>query len=183
VARRGLFVEGLEGAQYAYASAIDRLREPPRAAPRVDVLAAIDPACAWGNVLDWPPLRDASAHPARRTGASVVLVDGALALWVEPRARRISTAELPPATVELALVVGLPALAARSRRRELLVEAIDGAPAAQSVWQPALTRSGARVDYRGIVVFAHTRIDPGQVVQSGAPGAQPQPVVVTAARR
>ena len=180
VARRGLFVEGLDGAQYAYAAAIDRLRDAPRAAPRVDVLAALDPACAWGNVLEWPALRDASLRPARRVGASVVLVDGALALWAEPRARRIATAELLSTEhVELALTVGLPALAARSRRRELLIEVIDGTPAAQSTWQPALTRSGARVDYRGIVVLAQ----PGQIAQPGAPGAQPPPAVVTAVRR
>ncbi|HSN27651.1 MAG TPA: crosslink repair DNA glycosylase YcaQ family protein [Kofleriaceae bacterium] len=94
--RRGYFVESLEGTQYAWPGAIDRLREAPRsAAPRVDVLAAVDPANAWGSVLPWPELRDPDARPARRVGATAVLVDGALALWLEPKGKRIATAALP----------------------------------------------------------------------------------------
>jgi ATP-dependent Lhr-like helicase len=169
--RRGLFVDGLDGVQYAYAAAIDRLREPgvrsrsqtpsSPVAPRVDVLAAIDPANAWGAALPWPPLRDPASRPARRVSASVVLVDGALALWIEPRARRIATAELSSDVVELALSVGVPALASRTRRRELLIEVIDGEPAARSPWQTALARVGARADYRGLVVRAATQFAPG----------------------
>ncbi len=158
--RRGYFVESLAGAQFAWPAAIERLREAarhdgPRAA-RVDVLAAIDPACAWGSVLPWPALRDADARPARRAGATVVLVDGALALWLEPRGKRIATGELPPETIELAFAVALPQVAGKQRRRELLVEAIDGEPAATSPWSRALIAGGARVDYRGLVVRAQS---------------------------
>src|SRR6185312_9829904 len=123
----------LEGAQFAWPAAIDRLREAARGqAPRVDTLCAVDPANAWGSALPWPALRDGDARPARRVGASVVLVDGALALWVEPRGKRIATAaDLPTETIELAIRVGLPLLAA-----------------------------GARVDYRGLVVRATTLVAP-----------------------
>src|SRR5262249_37999997 len=77
--RRGYFVESLEGAQFAWPSAIDRLREAPRGdAQRVDVLPAVDPACAWGSALPWPPLRDPNARPARRVGAPAILLDGQL---------------------------------------------------------------------------------------------------------
>jgi ATP-dependent Lhr-like helicase len=149
--RRGFFVAGLEGAQYAWPAAVDRLREPPRGpAPRVDLLSAVDPACAWGSALAWSALRDPDARPARRVGASVVQIDGALALWIEPAARRIATAaDLDDDRIALALRVGLPALAARARRRELRIEAIDGAPAQQSRWQGAIS---GRVDYRGLIV-------------------------------
>jgi ATP-dependent Lhr-like helicase len=152
--RRGFFVEALEGAQFAWPAAIDRLREARRGqAPRVDVLAAVDPANAWGGALPWPLLRDADTKPARRVGASVVLVDGALALWVEPRGKRIATgAELPPESIELAITAGLPALAAKQRRRELLVELIDREPAGSSPLARPLLAAGARVDYRGLVV-------------------------------
>jgi ATP-dependent Lhr-like helicase len=151
--RRGFFIDNLEGAQYAWPAAVDRLREPSFGhAPHVAVVAAVDPACAWGSVLEWPEFADREAKPARRVGASVVLVDGALALWVESKAQRISTASLPAETIQLALTVGIPKLAAAKRRRELLVQAIDGQPAATSRWSPALIAAGARIDYRGIAV-------------------------------
>lgn len=152
--RRGYFVEHLEGAQFAWPGAIDRLREAPRSqAPRVDVLAAIDPACAWGSALPWPELRDPDARPARRVGATAVLVDGALALWLEPKGRRIATAAgLPDEAIELACTVGLPRVAVKQRRRELLVETLDGEPAGSSRWARGLIAAGARIDYRGLVV-------------------------------
>src|SRR5262249_54378182 len=65
--RRGYFVESLEGAQFAWPGAIDRLREAPRGqAAHVVVLPAVDPACAWGSALPWPTLRDPAVRPARR---------------------------------------------------------------------------------------------------------------------
>jgi hypothetical protein len=122
------------------------------------VIAAVDPALAYGGVLPWPELRDPEVRPARRTGAACVLVDGALALWVEPKGKRIATAALADDAIELALRVGLPVLAARGKRRELLVETIDGQPAGSSPWARALP---ARLDYRGLVVRgATTRAEP-----------------------
>jgi ATP-dependent Lhr-like helicase len=151
--RRGYFVENLEGTQYGWPGAIDRLREARRGeAARIDVLAAVDPACAWGSVLAWPALRDPDARPARRVGATAILVDGALALWVEAKARRIATTALPDEVIELAFAVGLPTLASRARRRELLVETIDGEAASASRWNRPLVTAGARLDYRGLVI-------------------------------
>ncbi|MFT3699828.1 MAG: helicase-related protein [Kofleriaceae bacterium] len=160
--RRGYFVESLEGAQFAWPGAIDRLREQPRgSAPRVDVLAAVDPANAWGSALPWPQLADPDAKPARRVGGTVVLVDGALVLWIEPKAKRIATVQgVPPETVELALSVGLPPLAFKQRRRELTLEMIDGQPAQQSPWAKALLAAGARIDYRGLLIRGSQPVAP-----------------------
>jgi ATP-dependent helicase Lhr and Lhr-like helicase len=153
--RRGHFVAELGGAQFAWPAAIDRLRAPPRGeAARIDVIAAVDPACAWGSALPWPVLRDPAARPARRVGATAILVDGALAVWVEPRATRIATGALAAAEIARALVVGLPRIAARARRRELTIEQIDGEAAAASPWAAALIAAGARADYRGLVIRA-----------------------------
>jgi len=153
--RRGYFVESLEGAQFAWPGAIDRLREAPRGdAARVDVLPAVDPACAWGSALPWPPLRDPNARPARRVGATAILVDGELAVWLEPKARRIVTGDLSAESIELALAVGLPRVAARARRRELLIELINGVPAGESPLARVLLANAARADYRGLVVRA-----------------------------
>ncbi len=150
VVRRGYFVAELEGAQFAWPGAIDRLRERPR--HNVDLLAALDPACAWGSALPWPALRDPAARPARRVGAAIAQVDGELALWIEPRGHRIATAAVGDEQVAHALAVALPALAVRQRRRELLVETIDGTAASSSPWAAALVAAGARLDYRGLVV-------------------------------
>jgi ATP-dependent Lhr-like helicase len=153
--RRGYFVESLEGAQFAWPGAIDRLREAPRGeAQRVDVLPAVDPACAWGSALPWPALRDPNARPARRVGATAILVDGELAVWLEPKAKRIVTGDLPAESIELALAIGLPRVAARARRRELSIELIDGVPAGQSPLARVLLAGAARADYRGLVVRA-----------------------------
>jgi ATP-dependent Lhr-like helicase len=173
--RRGYFVELLEGAQFAWPGAVDRLREAPggqvRRAEVVVVIAAVDPACAWGSVLPWPELRDPAARPARRVGATAILVDGELAVWAEPRGKRLATGALPAETIELALAVGLPRIAARTRRRELLVEAIDGVPAPESPLARALIAAGARADYRGLVIRAPA---PGIVP---VPGVAPDPAV------
>jgi ATP-dependent Lhr-like helicase len=158
--RRGLFVEGLEGAQFAWPGAVDRLREAPRGqASRVDVLPAVDPALAWGSALPWPQLRD-GAHPARRAGATAILVDGELAVWVEPKGKRLATANLPPETLELAMTIGLPRIAMKAKRRELLVETIDGIAAGESSLARGLLAAGARIDYRGLVVRGSPTVIP-----------------------
>ncbi|HKP10157.1 MAG TPA: helicase-related protein, partial [Gaiella sp.] len=53
--RRGYFVEGLGGAQFALPGAVERLRELRNAdADEPLVLAAADPAQPYGGVLPWP---------------------------------------------------------------------------------------------------------------------------------
>jgi ATP-dependent Lhr-like helicase len=177
--RRGYFVESLEGAQFAWPGAIDRLREAPRGdAQRVDVLPAVDPACAWGSALPWPALRDPNARPARRVGATAILVDGELAVWLEPKARRIATGDLPAEAIELALAVGLPRVAARARRRELLIEQIDGVAAAESPLARTLLAGPARTDYRGIVVRAQaTSVAPPPPILAPIPASATLPTM------
>ena len=75
--RRGYFVEGLGGAQFALGGAVERLRElRPREqdgfAPLV--LAAADPAQPYGAALPWP--KRAAGRAARVAGAYVVLLGG-----------------------------------------------------------------------------------------------------------
>ena len=124
--RRGYFVEGLGGAQFAPPGAVDRLRalanDPP--ASRGMVLAAADPANPYGGVLPWPA-DDRTAHrPGRKAGANVVLVDGALAAYVEKGGRTLLTYGDDPAPAIEAL--------ARAVREGLLgtlsFEKINGAP-------------------------------------------------------
>jgi ATP-dependent Lhr-like helicase len=97
--RRGYFVSGLGGSQFAQPGALDRLRalretaaDPaaPDEAPPAVVLAATDPANAYGAALPWP----ADIKAMRAAGAHVVLVDGAMAAYL-PRGEGELVARLP----------------------------------------------------------------------------------------
>ena len=84
VARRGYFIEGLGGAQFALPGAVERLRaqRDDDAAPPL-VLAATDPAQPYGAVLRWPRSPPAGRTPARHPGAYVVLAGAEPVLYVE----------------------------------------------------------------------------------------------------
>ena len=91
--RRGYFVDGLGAAQFGTAGAVDRLRTfaelAPDAKPVAFALAATDPANPFGAALPWPT-NDSSGHrPGRKAGALVILVDGALVLYVERGGRTL----------------------------------------------------------------------------------------------
>jgi len=82
-ARRGYFVEGLGGAQFALPAAVERLRSlraDEAAGPLV--LAATDPANPYGASLPWPK-REEARRPARVPGAYVVTLDSEPVLYVE----------------------------------------------------------------------------------------------------
>ena len=67
------------------------LRDPVEGARPV-VLAATDPANAWGALLDWPPAAGGGeARPQRAAGALVVLRDGALLGWLGRAAHALLT--------------------------------------------------------------------------------------------
>ena len=97
--RRGYFVEGLGGAQFALGGAVERLRELRQESTRLDppngseatadalVLAAADPAQPYGAALPWP--RRAGARAARVGGAYVVLLGGEAVLYVERGGRSL----------------------------------------------------------------------------------------------
>jgi ATP-dependent Lhr-like helicase len=94
------------------------------------VLAACDPANPYGAALPWPlheagPSESRGHQPARKAGALVVLVDGALALYVERGGKTLLSfgdddALLMPAARALADSVHAGALG------RLTVEKIDG---------------------------------------------------------
>ncbi|MFD4658315.1 ATP-dependent helicase [Kitasatospora sp. NPDC058444] len=171
-ARRGYFVEGLGGAQFAMEGAADRLRsvngrlERARAAewpaapagepPQTLVLAAADPANAYGAALPWPEPptapggKESTAHrPGRKAGALVVLVDGELALYVERGGK--SLLAWPEDEATRALAAG--ALAAAVREGALggvTVERANGVPALGSDLGRALEEAGFHATPRGL---------------------------------
>ena len=85
VARRGYFVEGLGGAQFALPGAVERLRAASSDEETPVVLAAVDPAQPYGAALPWPEraAEDARRLDPRGAGAYVVLAGGEPILYLE----------------------------------------------------------------------------------------------------
>ncbi|TNM31802.1 ATP-dependent helicase [Streptomyces sedi] len=169
-ARRGYVVEGLGAAQFAMDGAVDRLRAVGSAAerpaggsggPRVALLAAADPANAYGAALPWPEAPEGARHkPGRKAGALVVLVDGVLTLYVERGGRTLlawppgegqadgeewAEGALRPATEALAQAVRAGALGT------LTVERVNGRQAlADASWVGLLEGAGFHATPRGL---------------------------------
>ncbi len=156
--RRGYFVDGLGAAQFALAGAIDRLRaarEPDAEKSRVDLLAAADPAQAYGAALPWPRRGDDDRRPFQRAaGAHVVLVDGAAVLYVERGGKGLATfpAADDPDRASLALAA-LAGLLGDGRAREIVVARVDGAPLGPDhPWRARLLDAGFVPGYRGLAL-------------------------------
>jgi len=142
-ARRGYFVAGLGGAQFALPGAVDRLRARREATGEVLVLAATDPANAYGVSLPWPV-----PGPRRVAGAYVVLVDGLASLYVEKGAKSLVALRPFDGAWEDAAVGALDGLKANGRVRRLAVERFDDALA------PVLRAAGFVPSPRGLVRYA-----------------------------
>jgi ATP-dependent Lhr-like helicase len=145
--RRGYFVAGRGGAQFATPGADDRLRalREPREDVRPIVLAATDPASVWGALVAWPAAAN-DARPQRAAGALVILRDGALLGWLgrgkHPLLTFLPTDPAERAETAGALATALGDLVDRGRRRALLLWTIDGAAASESDLAPAFVRAG-----------------------------------------
>jgi ATP-dependent Lhr-like helicase len=135
--RRGYFVGGLGGAQFAVPAAVDLLRsfrDMPEE-PRHVTLAATDPANPYGAIVRWS-LDFEGRGATRSVGARVILVDGMAAGYlrrgeqelllsapdVEPQRSRILR-EVARALLELAG-------AREPGRQGMLIAEINGEPAA-----------------------------------------------------
>ncbi len=167
--RRGYFVEGLGGAQFALPGAVDRLRaerDPADEAPRTTVLAAADPAQPYGATLAWPRRNEDERLPLQRVaGAYVIAVAGEAALYVERGARGLLTlpASDDPEVRATALAALRRLLAPEGPMRELRLERVDRLPVAESSLAEELRQLGFRPSYRSwllepaLVEIASTR--------------------------
>jgi ATP-dependent Lhr-like helicase len=141
--RRGYFVEGLGGAQFALGGAVERLRElRPKDGEKPEplVLAAADPAQPYGAALPWP--RRAGARAARVAGAHVVLLGGEPGLFVERGGRSLVPLREPE---EEWLRVALGALVEHVKAhgpKRLAVERFDSEPVGDTPIMPLLLEAG-----------------------------------------
>jgi len=145
--RRGHFVAGLGGAQFALPGVVDRLRAH-KEGEAVVVLAAADPANPYGTLLAWPEPAEGTGALRRVKGADVILVGGVPALYLERhRAVTFPALELHgPAVVE-ALKVHFAAA-----RPTVRIDVVDGAPARQAGLGQLLERSGFVATPRGLLL-------------------------------
>jgi ATP-dependent helicase Lhr and Lhr-like helicase len=154
-ARRGYFVEGLGGAQFALPGAVERLRSLPREEGGYLVLAATDPANPYGASLAWPR-RDGKGgrRPSRTAGAYVLLRDGEPLLFVERGGRgvlRLADLKGP----ELAEAVSALAEAAgEALVPKLAIERVDGEPVIGSGFEATLIEAGFARQPRRLVASA-----------------------------
>ncbi|WP_306369900.1 DEAD/DEAH box helicase [Nocardiopsis sp. CC223A] len=150
--RRGYFVAGLGGAQFALPGAVDRLRALAGAnrggAVAPVVLAADDPANPFGRDLPWPEAGE-GGRPARTAGAVVVIDDGRPTLYTGRGGRSALTLGAAPhdlarAAAALAEVVRTGALGT------VTVERVDGVEVFGTPLDAALVSAGFHPTPRGL---------------------------------
>jgi ATP-dependent Lhr-like helicase len=140
-ARRGYFVEGLGGAQFALPGAVERLRSLPEEGDSFQVLAATDPANPYGAALPWPK-PPSGRRPARAPGAYVLLRSGEPLVYIERGGRSIlRLVELSDADLAMAMQALADAVSA-GRLPKLGVEKLDGEPVIGSGHEEALLNAG-----------------------------------------
>jgi ATP-dependent helicase Lhr and Lhr-like helicase len=155
VCRRGYFVEGLGGAQFALPGAVERLRElrggrDEDDEPEALVLAAAEPAQPYGAAVPWP--RRAGARAARVAGAHVVLLDGEAALFVERGGRSLVPLREPDESWLRPALAALVDHVKVGRAKRLAVERFDGQPVTETEVLPLLVEAGFLVGPRRAVL-------------------------------
>lgn len=140
--RRGYFVEGLGGAQFALPGAVDRIRSRP--SQPLLWLAATDPANLHGSVIPWP---ETETRLAREAGAYVIVEDGNLLAYLDKA--RTGLTLFAPGRERMDQVAAAVA-SIGSRHRRLTLRTVDGSPAEESPLARALAAAGFATAPRGL---------------------------------
>jgi ATP-dependent Lhr-like helicase len=166
--RRGYFVAGLGGAQFALPAALDLLRSlrEPQEETRTVMLAATDPANPYGTILKWPLHERGSAEtasagttfaaPTRTVGAIAIVVDGFAAAYLRRGERELllfgSDVE-PQRSQRIRQVARTLLQLAGTRddgRRGMLIAEINGAPAAAHASARLFVEEGFAITAMGL---------------------------------
>lgn len=160
--RRGYFIEHLGAAQFAVPATVDRLRsyaedtQIAKPEPVALALAATDPANPYGAALPWPALRDDAGtghRPGRKAGALVVLVDGALVLYVERGGKTLLAFSDDPAILDAA-GAALVGVVTRGAVDKLIMEKVNGQGILDTPIAAALSAAGAYSTPKGLRIRA-----------------------------
>ncbi len=144
--RRGYFVQGLGGSQFALPGAVDRLRGHRDADGSLLALAATDPANPYGSLLTWPDFGAAGARPARAAGAYVVLESGECRLYLERGGRSLLTHGEPT-------LAHLEALVNVLNRPRVEIQKVDAIDVHASPMVGILKQAGFGSSPKGLVLW------------------------------
>jgi ATP-dependent Lhr-like helicase len=156
--RRGYFVEGLSGVQYALSETADelaRLAGRPLAATQGTLLSTLDPANLYGSgaPLDIPLLEGGTARLTRSTSNFLVLFAGRPVLIIESFGRRLTGLASSSESELRAALALLPTLCGPARR-VLRVETYNTAATLASPAAPWLAELGFVRDPPGMAYYA-----------------------------
>lgn len=164
--RRGYFVEGLSGAQFAWPEAARMLQDvatPADTAAPVVLLHSLDPANLYGSGAAFDiPLLDGGTRPwTRRIGNWLVIRAGRPILLIEQQGRRLTALASASKSDVAAAVACLPSLcttdSGAARTHKLTVEEWNAAPVTASDGRELLEAAGFVHDYQGMTLYAAWR--------------------------
>jgi ATP-dependent Lhr-like helicase len=147
--RRGYFVDGLGGSQFAMPGAVDRLRGERDAPTSIVAMAATDPANAYGVTVAWP---ESSGRAARSAGAYIVVDGGELRLFLERGGRSLLT----HGDVSADHLRAIAAVAVRATGK-VEIHSVDGLAVRGSPHEMVLRDAGFGASPRGLVLWADSR--------------------------
>ncbi len=156
--RRGYFVEGLSGVQYATAEAAQTLAERAGEATRgVDplLISTLDPANLYGTgaPLDIDLLEGGTARLTRGAANFLILCGGRPVLIIEAHGKRL-TGLASASEAELRAAVALLPRLATPTRRVLKVESYNGTSPLAGPAAGWLTEAGFVRDHPGMTLYA-----------------------------
>ncbi len=161
--RRGYFVEGLSGAQFASPNAARQLAEahvPTTANAPVVLLHSIDPANLYGSGAPFDiPLLDGGTRPLlRRSGNWLVLRAGRPVLLIEQHGKRLTALASASRDEVVEAVARLPRIldhrGGASSRHKLTVEEWNGRSVTASEGRELLEAAGFVRDYQAMTLYA-----------------------------
>jgi ATP-dependent Lhr-like helicase len=164
--RRGYFVEGLSGAQFALPEAMAQLQElhlPSTAAAPVVLLHSLDPANLYGSgaPLDVPLLDGGTRPLLRRAGNWLTIRAGRPVLLAEGQGKRLTALPSASSGDVAAAVACLPGILDADRgsagRHKLAVEEWNGRPVTTTEGRELLEAAGFVRDYQGMTLYAAWR--------------------------
>ncbi len=146
--RRGNFVAGLGGLQFALPEVVEtlrRLRAVP-AEPKSVILSACDPANPYGQWIPWPSTVS-GRRVSRTVGSSIVMVDGYAVFWLNAEGSQLVTFSHEDPSVDItslwrAAVHALAMEVEGGRRRAIHLASIDGHTTAPAEMHKSLLAEG-----------------------------------------
>jgi ATP-dependent Lhr-like helicase len=154
--RRGYFVEGLSGTQFALPQAARMLQEPATAKPHVVLLHSLDPANLYGSgaPLDIPLLEGGAKPLLRRAGNWFVLRGGQPVLIIEQHGKLLTPLANASQEDLTAAVQCLPQIVGSQKPHRLTVTQWNGHPVAATEARELLENVGFVRDYQAMSLYS-----------------------------